>query len=203
MNQHSKNFRSKVKSAAKPVSASSNTATGASTYKCYSCGQSDHKRSACRFREVVCNKCSQKGHIAKVCISAKAVHSLEEVNEELYHITSDATEGLFVNMDIAGRNVKFQIDTGCGVSIVPMSVYKLFSDRVTLKDCNMRLNTYTGEVLLLLSTHSSLIIGGSPLLLSFGGSPPASPASYLAGLLRRRDPSTNPGPKAWWVSVGN
>ena len=146
-NQHSKNFRSKAKFAAKPVSASSNTATGASTYKCYSCGQSDHNRSACRFREVVCNKCSQKGLIAKVCISAKAVHSLEEVNEELYHITSDATEGLFVNMDVEGRNVKFQIDTGCGVSIVPMSVYKLFSDRVTLKDCNMRLNTYTGEVI--------------------------------------------------------
>ena len=82
-----------------------------------------------------------------VCISAKAVHSLEEVNEELYHITSDATEGLFVNMDIEGENVKFQIDTGCGVSIVPMFVYKLFSDRVTLKDYNMRLNTYTGEVI--------------------------------------------------------
>ena len=30
-----------------------------------------------------------------------------------------------------------------------------------------------------------------------------SPASHLAGLLRRRDPSTNPGPKAWCVSVGN
>ena len=50
-------------------------------------------------------------------------------------------------MDIEGENVKFQIDTGCGVSIVPMSVYKLFSDRVTLKDCNMPLNTYTGEVI--------------------------------------------------------
>ena len=59
------------------------------------------------------------------------------------------------------------------------------------------------EMLLLLSTHSSLIIGRSPLLLSDGGSPPASPASHLAGLLRRRDPSTNPGPIAWWVSVGN
>ena len=57
--------------------------------------------------------------------------------------------------------------------------------------------------LLLLSTHSSLIIGGSPLLLSYGGSPPASPASHIAGLLRRRDPSTNPGPTAWCVSVGN
>ena len=42
-------------------------------------------------------------------------------------------------------------------------------------------------VMLLLSTHSSLPIGGSPLLLSYGGSPPASPASHLAGLLRRRE----------------
>ena len=49
----------------------------------------------------------------------------------------------------------------------------------------------------------SLLIGGSPFLLLYGGSPPASPVSHLAGLLRRRDPSTNPGPTAWCVSVGN
>ena len=45
--------------------------------------------------------------------------------------------------------------------------------------------TVPAHMLLLLSTHSSLIIGGSPLLLSYGGSPPASPASHLAGLLRQ------------------
>ena len=44
---------------------------------------------------------------------------------------------------------------------------------------------------------------GSPFLLLYGGSPPASLTSHLAGLLRRRDPSTNPGPTAWCVSVGN
>ena len=72
--------------------------------------------------------------------------------------------------------------------------------------CRLRLHSWacildtTNIGLLLLSTHSSLIIGGSPLLLSYGGSPPASPASDLAGLLRRRDPSTNPGPIAWWAT---
>ena len=73
-----------------------------------------------------------------------------------------------------------------------------YTRHMTSKDCYK-----FSFMLLLLSTHSSLIIGGSPLLLSYGGSPPASPASHLAGLLRRRDPSTNPGPIAWWVSVGN
>ena len=38
---------------------------------------------------------------------------------------------------------------------------------------------------------------------AFWGSPPASPASLLAGLLRRRDPSTNPGLTAWCETVGN
>ena len=55
--------------------------------------------------------------------------------------------------------------------------------------------------LLLLSTHSSLLVRGSPFLLLYGALPPASPASHLTGLLRRRDPSTNPGPTTWCVSV--
>ena len=56
------------------------------------------------------------------------------------------------------------------------------------------IRTYYNVLSLLLSTHSSLL---------YGGSLPASPASHLAGLLRRRAPSTNPGPTAWCVSVGN
>ena len=60
----------------------------------------------------------KKGHFAKVCISAKAVHSAAEVDKEPYHIASNSTKGLFVNMDIEGENVKVQINTGCGVSIV-------------------------------------------------------------------------------------
>ena len=42
--------------------------------------------------------------------------------------------------------------------------------------------------MLLLSTHSSLLIGGSLFLLPYGGS-----EWHLAGLLRRGNPSTNPG----------
>ena len=43
--------------------------------------------------------------------------------------------------------------------------------------------------------------GDCPFLLFYGVSPPASPASHLAGLLRRKDLSRNPGPTAWCVSV--
>ena len=55
--------------------------------------------------------------------------------------------------------------------------------------------------------HISVVVVVDPLLPDYWGEsasvvlwgfPPASPASHLAGLLRRRDPSTNPGPIAWW-----
>ena len=80
---------------------------------------------------------------------------------------------------------------------------KLSFLRRNLKSCPEKLRETAYFALLLLSIHSSLLIGGSPFLLLYGGSPPASPASHLAGLLRRRDPSTNPGPTALCVSVGN
>ena len=48
-------------------------------------------------------------------------------------------------MNIEGKDVSMQVDTGCGVSIAPYSVYKKLSDNVTLETCNTRLHTYTGE----------------------------------------------------------
>ena len=48
-------------------------------------------------------------------------------------------------MNIEGNNVSMQVEVGCGVSIVPYSEYKKFSDHVTLETCNTRLLTYTGE----------------------------------------------------------
>ena len=115
-------------------------------YTCYSCGHTGHKRNDCKFRNSVCHKCSQKGHIASVCNSSKNVHIMtDSSNEELFRISSTTKDGIFVTMNIEGKDVSMQVDTGCGVSIVPYSVYKKFSDNVTLETCNTRLHTYTGE----------------------------------------------------------
>ena len=97
-------------------------------------------------------------------------------------------------MDVPPRQMKHTLHTRHYPTVQPLLAA---TKKETLQA------VHTEAVVVLLSTHSSLIIGGSPLLLSYGGSPPASPASHLAGPLRRRDPSTNPGPIAWWISVGN
>jgi len=34
---------------------------------CFACGKSNHKFSECRYKELNCNVCKTKGHLAKVC----------------------------------------------------------------------------------------------------------------------------------------
>lgn len=41
-------------------------------YQCYSCNKPGHFRSACRYRDAICNWCGQKGHISTACISKKS-----------------------------------------------------------------------------------------------------------------------------------
>ena len=36
---------------------------------CYRCGGPGHKPSDCRFKELICNNCKKKGHIARACRS--------------------------------------------------------------------------------------------------------------------------------------
>ena len=125
-------------------------------YTCYSCGHTGHKRNACKFRNGVCHKCLQKGHIASVCNSSKNVHCVtDSPNEELFRISSTPKYDIFVTINIEGNDVSMQVDTGCGVSIVPYYVDKKFSDNVTLETCNTRLRTYAGENII---SHGKCIV---------------------------------------------
>ena len=47
------------------------TAAKSAEKVCYRCGGTDHQASLCRFREVECNKCHKKGHLARVCRSSR------------------------------------------------------------------------------------------------------------------------------------
>ena len=49
-----------------PQRVRSSGTTGTSK-PCYHCGKSNHKATACYYKEAVCNNCKKKGHIAKIC----------------------------------------------------------------------------------------------------------------------------------------
>ena len=40
--------------------------------ECYCCGSGEHLTANCRFADFVCRNCNKKGHLARVCHSAKS-----------------------------------------------------------------------------------------------------------------------------------
>ena len=47
---------------------------------CYSCGSTEHARTQCRFRNVICSRCKRTGHIARVCRRGTAQNNRVEQN---------------------------------------------------------------------------------------------------------------------------
>ena len=72
-----------------------NTAsTSRSTYKCYSCGGTNHQRNNCRHRDK--NKFKKKGHLAKVC-RQRDVNTVNKVSvDEVF----DNECGMFTSYDV-------------------------------------------------------------------------------------------------------
>ena len=101
---------------------------------CYCCGKSPlHKHDKYSAAKATCPKCSKQGNYATVC-KCKVVHSVEE---EIQGKTSDSDDCHFpeqisgnksqtkwsVNSLLRQANVKFKIDTGANVTIIPESTY--------------------------------------------------------------------------------
>lgn len=141
---------------------------------CYRCG-GDHLPRDCRFLNEKCHGCGKKGHVKKMCRSAPPTDqqkkgSWKEKRQYTHHISesSDPESGdeevftLYnVNdskmakvdpitklLDINGKTVKFEVDTGCSVTIVTKTEYdKLCTagNAQELQNCSLTLKTYTGD----------------------------------------------------------
>ncbi|XP_068748909.1 uncharacterized protein [Montipora capricornis] len=62
-----------------------------SSYACLSCGNSDHERSKCKFRNAVCRHCKLRGHIVRVCKKG-GVNNMGFEEESLQEKLSDDDE---------------------------------------------------------------------------------------------------------------
>ena len=127
------------------------------SYTCFSCGNSDHTRSKCRFRNAVCHNCNGSGHIARVC-KKSGVNTMcveeefpeEQVPEEeelyvVYDVHAMSKSEISVSLKIENNDCLMQLDTGCALSLAPLSFIKEVCPDVTLKPTNVVLSTYTGE----------------------------------------------------------
>ena len=140
--------------------------TRKNTKPCYRCGKQDHSPSDCKYQDFICQKCSKKGHLAKVCRGKSGVRTNPlrpeqhkqktnwvntcdsttetlEGDETIFCIKEINTHSLHVELN--NELVPFEVDTGAAVTIMSHSSFKLYLPLVKLVNIEMALQTYTAE----------------------------------------------------------
>ena len=118
--------------------------------KCFHCGKSNHDFKKCKFKDFKCNKCNRKGHIARACKSKVNINLVDEGNNEyidMYSIDVSYVNPLFLNVNLGGKVVKMEVDTGAGVSCIPYSFYKKNLSDFKLLHTNLKLKSYGGHII--------------------------------------------------------
>ncbi|XP_037502705.1 uncharacterized protein K02A2.6-like [Rhipicephalus sanguineus] len=118
--------------------------------RCERCGRG-HSSSVCWYKKSVCRNCSKVGHLRKMCTTAqtKRTNALECSDEdsehEVYHFINVTRSSYDVNIQVEGKPLNMQIDTGAAVTVVPEYVYDSHFAHVTCQPTKVTLRTYTGE----------------------------------------------------------
>ena len=155
------------------VYSQSDTVTGKSTGSrpqtlvCYRCG-GNHLAPCCCFLDAECRLCKKTGHIAKVCCSklgkerrsprALVSHFVEEEQadctaEDVYTVftlTGHAEPPLIVDVELCGKKMSMEIDTGVSISIMSERTYDSLINAgldVPLENSTTALRIYSGESL--------------------------------------------------------
>ncbi|XP_049526602.1 uncharacterized protein K02A2.6-like isoform X2 [Dermacentor silvarum] len=119
---------------------------------CERCGKA-HAASVCWYKNVQCHSCSQIGHLQKVCPSkcrelktANVVDCSDSDSElDVYHVINTVRSGYEVQVNVEGKDICMQIDTGAAVTLIPESVKLNAFPHVKCEPSRVILRTYTGE----------------------------------------------------------
>ncbi len=135
---------------------------------CYRCGQTNHKASECRFKEATCHNCGKKGHIKVACRSKKqpirgkrqfhrrkgatkwvdtndSGEEPEETDVEVYSIGNRSNHPILVEVQVDGRELTMEVDTGAAVSVISEQGLRKILPDAEIKATNVKLRTFTLE----------------------------------------------------------
>lgn len=91
-----------------------------------------HAKAQCPARDVTCHTCGKRGHYSKVCKSTKTVHVVEtDCNEDIPLFIGSVDAGLdpwFADLTQRNHKVRFKIDTGADVSVIPAHIYHAITE---------------------------------------------------------------------------
>lgn len=128
--------------------------------KCAVCGYTNHEQSKCRFANYKCKKCGRKGHLRRMCNIQKVqlLDSCDMDDEDIMsgnksiilNITCKQGKPMSERIQVGGKLIEFQIDSGSGVSIISDKIFKQKFPHLTLTKHRKLLYSYTGSCLKIL-----------------------------------------------------
>lgn len=127
---------------------------------CKYCGKSRHNFSRCRYKSFKCDKCNKIGHLSRVCTAKQKFStnhflenneedSLNEVINDMFSLSNvdKIVEPEMVEIEIEGKILKVEIDTGASRSVIPELIYKKLFNNCMLEKSSVRLRMYNGEII--------------------------------------------------------
>lgn len=125
--------------------------------KCNSCGRGGHNFKTCKYRKYACKKCKKVGHLAKVCVDTNFIELSDNSNNvssdeldfvEMYFVTlNQYVKPIKVNMLIENKPLLMELDSGAGISVIPEAIYLSDFQNCKIKDTQLRLKTYDGNII--------------------------------------------------------
>ena len=127
---------------------------------CTRCGGKGHSLSGCWAREVACHWCKKRGHLSHACRSTRgrptrysrpsyqieAESEGEDLISTVYTVKTACTIDPYkVTLDMNGKPLCMEIDTGTAVSLISERTKKALFPRVKLYKPKLKLHTYTAQ----------------------------------------------------------
>ena len=146
---------------------------------CCRCGAKNHKSRECRVRNLKCKSCNKTGHVASVCITTliqnknrlnymedKPEYSDFNSHPSISNISGMETVNLFCNSPlddtrkfratvlIDDKPVIFEVDSGCGYTLLPYSEFLKLNLKGDLCPSTKQFRTYDNGIVVPLGTKN-------------------------------------------------
>ena len=133
------------------------------TKPCFRCGKANHNHYECKYKEFTCNTCGVKGHLAKTCKKSNGNQSSRSSNSKknkavkdisILNISNSCSAIELLTLSINGKKVKFEVDTGAGMSLFSKEFLQKNLPFVKLKESDVRAKSVKGDYLKIIGEFS-------------------------------------------------
>ena len=128
-------------------------------YICNNCGK-QHAKRQCPAYGQKCRKCGKFNHFAKFCrgrrtVQSVATHEQEDSDSDSLFIgtvtktnkTELQSDECYTTLNVENVPVKFKVDTGAQVNILPLHMYTSLNSQVKLEQSDTKLTSYSNDEL--------------------------------------------------------